>query len=513
MATTTATSVAIIGGGPVGLVLAALLGNRGVDVTVIEKSLDVYPLPRAAHLDHTVLRVMQELGCLDLVMPSMTLNTALVLADENLDPLVRIPATGIGKSGFPASMYFYQPEFDRTLDAVAGAVPSVRVMRGVEMRSYRQDADSVVIDAHHLADGTSSTIEADWIVGCDGSWSPTREAWGVGLESLDFDERWLVLDLVLPADAPSVPDYALQVCDPSRPWVANPVPGGRYRVEVRLRDDDDIADVGDPAYLRTFLSPLLGDAQFAIERDAMYTFHGLVSTTWRVGRALIAGDAAHQMPPFLGQGMVSGIRDAYNLAWKLAGVVDGRFSEGILDTYQEEREPHSRSIIASAIEVGRFVSVSDAAAARARNAALRAGDTSTVPTFRIPDLQRGTLIRSGGGGAFPQPAHDHGYPTLDSLLGSGFSIVSVGPIDPVDLEWWQQFGVTALTLDDLGDDRDVIAAWLAKQRISVAVIRPDRCILAAGESLPEITDDVRAALTALDGNMGNFAQKVTRYNQ
>lgn len=504
------TTVAIIGFGPVGMVLASLLGKRGIAVTVIDREMDVFPLPRAAHLDHTVLRVMQELGCLDLVLPGMTANTALVLADEDLHPLVRIPATGIGKSGFPASMYFYQPDFDRSLEAVARATPTVQVLRGVEMQSYRQTEDSVTISCRQVATDEPLTITADWIIGCDGAWSPTREALGITLESLDFDEKWLVLDLTLPPDAPEVPDYALQVCDPRRPWVSNPVPGGRYRVEVRLRADDDIAEVSSPDYLRTFLRPLLGDAQFGIERDAVYTFHGLVATTWREGRVFLAGDAAHQTPPFLGQGMVSGIRDAYNLAWKLAGVIDGAYPEKILDTYQEEREPHCRSIITSAIQVGRFVSVSDADAVSTRNEALRSGNTAVVPAFRIPNLEPGTLVRNGGGDIFPQPPHHDIYPTLDHTLGSGFAIVSTDKLAEEHVKWWtEHFGARSLVVADLGPDRDAVATWLAKHGVSIVVIRPDRQIMTAGNSIVDITRDAQDAVASVLTPNSTFALRAS----
>lgn len=490
--------VAIVGAGPVGLVLAGLLGRRGVDVTVVDRALDVFPLPRAAHLDHTVLRVLQELGCVESLLPTMTPNTALVLADQALSPLVRIPAGGVGRSGFPASMYFYQPEFDRALESVAAGLPSVTILRGHDAISYDMSDHTATIHCRRIADDSAVDVAAKWVIACDGASSQLRESWGEDLESLDFDEQWLVLDLRIEDDSPRLPDHALQVCDPRRAWVSNPVPGGRYRVEMRLRDDDDPGHVMSLEHVSEFLRPLLGESRFEVERDAIYTFHGLVAPSWRKGRMLLAGDAAHQMPPFLGQGMVSGVRDAHNLAWKLAGVVQGHFSEEILDSYEQERKPHVESVVRSAIGVGRFVSQTDPVAVEARNRALRNGDVTDVPTFRIPDLAPGILVGTGGGSTLPQPVRGDTLPTLDGLLGDGFSVISISPIPSADRLWWPtDVPVRFFETRELGDTGDQLAEWLEQKKAQVVLVRPDRYILSTGLSLEAIRQDIEYTALAL----------------
>jgi 3-(3-hydroxy-phenyl)propionate hydroxylase len=485
--------VAIVGAGPVGLMLAALLGKRGVKTVVLERAFEVFPLPRAAHLDHTVLRVLQELGCAEAFLEMMTPNAALVLADQSLAPLVKIPATGIGRSGYPASMYFYQPDFDRALEKLASSFPSVSILRGHEVLTCDADTDSVRLHCQQVDSGGQVEVTSKWAVACDGASSEIRETWNEGLESLDFDERWLVLDLRIHGEAPELPDYALQVCDPRRAWVSNPVPGARYRVELRLREEDDPDQVMSIEYLRDFLKPLLRDVEFDVERDAIYTFHGLVAPSWRKGRVLLAGDAAHQMPPFLGQGMVSGIRDAHNLAWKLAGVLKGTYSESVIETYEFERKPHVRSVISSAIAVGRFVSQTDLVAAERRNRALRDGDMTNVPTFRIPDLAPGPLIGSGGGATLPQPAPALGAPTLDGRLGDGFCIISAVPVAEALRERWERTGVRVVETRGLGADREALALWMNRIGQSVILVRPDRYIMSAAESLEALDDSAEWA--------------------
>lgn len=481
-------SVAIVGFGPAGMFLAGLLGVRGIDVIVLERAEDVFPLPRAAHLDHTALRVLQELGLADRMLTEMVPNSALVLADADLRPLATIPASATSRSGYPASLYFYQPDFDRIISETVSAMPTVTVLRGVEMLDFTQNDDGVVIRGREVGTGEEVTISSDWLVGCDGSWSPVREALGIPLSSLNFDEQWLVLDLKFDGPHDHVPDHALQVCDPQRPWVSNPVPGGRYRVEVKLFEDDDHEYVTSVEFLSEFLRPLLGDTRFWVERRGVYTFHGLIADRWRDGRVLIAGDAAHQMPPFLGQGMCSGIRDAVNLAWKLAAVVRGEQPAVILDTYESERAPHARSIVASAIQVGSFVSVSDADAVAARNEALRSGRSDSAPTFRLPEIGRGDLVADGGGMQFPQPFNAiAGKPVLDAALGHGFAVISIDPFEESQLvdRWRNEWSAVTLTVDSLGPDGVAVRSWLDRIGAKVVVVRPDRYIYFAGEVLPD----------------------------
>ncbi len=484
--------VAIVGFGPVGAVLAGLLGLRGVRVVVVERDANVFPQPRAAHIDHTGLRTIQELGGLDALLPKMVRNQSLDLVNAQHQVLVRVPAGQDSVSGLPASMYFYQPDFDATLRKTVSAMDNVEVRLGRAMTSFEATPDGVTL---HTVDGNgkTETIRASWLVGCDGAWSPVREALGIQLESLNFDEPWLVLDLALKAPQPELPtDHVVQVCDPARPHLTTPISSDRQRFEFMLLRGENLEELRKRESVERLLAPWLPPDSFEIERSAGYTFHGLVARQWRKGRVLIAGDAAHQMPPFLGQGMCSGIRDASNLAWKLALVVRRGSPESLLDTYEEERSPHVRQIVEAAIDFGRIVCELDPKKAEERDKRFLEGDQLNDRRFALPRLTGGRLVLEGGGFLFVQPTI--GERRLDDIVGPRFLVIgrdaealgsSVG--------WWRsELGAAIFTLDDLKDDG--IVRWLDRYAADVVVVRPDRYVLGTGTELNSLTDAVRRVL-------------------
>jgi 3-(3-hydroxy-phenyl)propionate hydroxylase len=462
--------VAIVGFGPTGMTLAGLLGRRGVRVLVVEMDLDVFSLPRAAHIDHTGLRTLQELGCLDELLPQMIPNRGLDLVDAELNVLATVPGNQSSVSGLPASMYFYQPTFDRTLARTVAGIRGIDVRRGFTFTSFNVVGEHVTM--HCLNDsGAPVTFEASWLIGCDGAASPVREAAGLTLDSLEFDEPWIVIDLIAEADQPPVIDRAIEVCHPVRPYVTNPIPDNRYRAEMKLLPTDDPADLLRPERLREVLSPIYGTIPLSIERNAVYFFHGLVGRQWRSGRVLLAGDAAHQMPPFLGQGMCSGIRDASNLAWKLDRVVKGTAPEELLDTYETERSPHVRTVVSAAVEFGRFVSMQGGTDGRGYEEHFRTG----VPGFTLPPLVPGPLV----------------------FLVVGRTEMSFG--QRVE-QWRDGIGVAVCTVDELGAARPEIEEWLARRDADVVVVRPDRYVLATGKNLDDIdTPELRKLLFSYSG--------------
>jgi 3-(3-hydroxy-phenyl)propionate hydroxylase len=486
--------VAIVGFGPVGTALAGLLAKRGVSVIGIDRDLDVYPLPRAAHIDHQGLRLLQELGCLNELMPRMIPNPGLDFINADGEVLLRIPGSQPSVSGLPASMYFHQPPFDRQLRATVARMPTVDVRLGVEVTALEAFSDYVVLDV--LDDrGVVSQICTRWAVGCDGAWSSVREIAGIPLESLNFDEQWVVVDLVLKQEIPALPDRALNVCDPARPTTAVPIPDGRFRFEVMVLPGENPEELQKPENILPVLARWVPAESVEVERAAVYTFHGLLADPWRVGRVLIAGDAAHQMPPFLGQGMNSGLRDAANLAWKLAMVVCGQADSSLVDTYGLERRPHVREIIVSAIAYGRMTCTLDPVEAAERDHRLRSDPrplTARIP-FSLPPLRKGPLVRHGGGELFVQPAPDASGVRLDDVIGSRFLVLgrTASQVQGGVGDWWaEHMGALVTTLDELPDFAGYLEPWLERRSAEVVIVRPDRYVMAAGTDLGQLTREV-----------------------
>lgn len=489
--------VAIVGFGPIGATLASLLGRRGLRVVVIERDLDVFPLPRAAHIDHQSLRLLQELGCLEELLPRMIPNPGVdfVTADRQL--LMRVPGDMPSVSGLPSSMYFHQPAFDRVLRRVAASIPEIDVRLGTEMLSLEMRDDGVVVSTRS-ADGRGGEVKAAWVVGCDGAWSQVRESAEITLQSLNFDEQWLVVDLKLQRPIPSLPDRAVTICDPRRPLFAIPIPDGRFRFELQLHDGEDPLRMQQPDRVHELLEEWLSPNDAEIERSTVYTFHGLVAQPWRVGRVFLAGDAAHQMPPFLGQGMNSGMRDASNLAWKLALVVKGQAPERLLDTYELERRPHVTQVIEASVTFGAIICETDPgrAAERDRKWLLQPEPPEQRLPFSLPSLVPGPLVIHGGGELFIQPPKAGLNGRLDDYIAGRFLVVARRPEQlGKAAEWWREFGALVSTVDELPNCGGPVSEWLQRREADVVVVRPDHYVLAFNSSVDAITARVKEWLT------------------
>ncbi|MFI4935062.1 MAG: bifunctional 3-(3-hydroxy-phenyl)propionate/3-hydroxycinnamic acid hydroxylase [Caulobacterales bacterium] len=474
--------VLVVGLGPVGAALSALLIDRGLKVIAIDKDSLVYPLPRAAHFDHEIMRLFQQLGVADEVARHARAAPAYEFRNAAGEVLMHFDLDAAGSpSGWPTSFMFHQPGMENALRARLAASPLADVRLERAFSGLTQDADGVLATIDGPAG--AETLRTRYLVGCDGAWSPVREALGVTLDDYQFDEPWLVLD-VLVGEAKNLPDLNLQICDPARPTTCVLMGPGRHRWEFMLLPGETAEQVTDEAFIRKLLQPWNCADDVVIERKAVYRFHGLVAKTWRAGRVLIAGDAAHQTPPFAGQGMCSGLRDAANLAWKLAAVIGGHAAEALLDTYQPEREPHTRALIERAIHMGRVVCTADKAAAAARDASMlaqrRAGKQAPLP--EPPDFTAGFLLAGspGAGEVFPQPWATAAGVTLrmDDVLGDGPWLISRSRYEPAQ----STPPTLALALDDgrLRPFRAAIAAWLDKRGAEAVMVRPDRYVFGTG---------------------------------
>lgn len=459
--------VLIAGGGPTGVTLAVLLARRGVRVLVAEKEAEIYPLPRAAHLDHESMRILQEAGVADAVMATSRTTRRYEFRNAAGDILLCFENSDrIGPGGWPGANMIHQPSVEAALRAELARFPNARLRTGCEVTGFA-DAGAGVTCTLRSGDG-EETVRAHFLVGADGARSPVRKALGVEFEDLGFEEPWVVVDTLV-HDFSRLPDCNLQICDPARPTTCVLMGEGRHRWEFMILPGEDPEEVAAPASIARLLEPWDVAGAVTHERTAVYTFRARIAKAWRVGRVLLAGDAAHQTPPFAGQGMCSGLRDAANLAWKLAAIVGEGASEDLLNSYQPEREPNLRATIQMAIMMGRTVCITDPAAAAARDAqmlAARAAGQAPDGALGYPPIGSGLILTgsAGAGSYFPQIVAQGAR--LDDVLGNGVWLVDQ----------------SALAEDRLAPFRAAIGEWLAAHGTEAVLVRPDRHVFGTGQA-------------------------------
>jgi 3-(3-hydroxy-phenyl)propionate hydroxylase len=481
MAHTTPADVLVVGFGPVGATMTGLAAAHGLHVIAVDREVDLYPLPRAAHCDHEVLRILQQLGCADEVTAAAQVNEGMDFLSAKREVLLRMRAPKIAPTGWPSSVLFHQPSFEGALRrAVLATGAEVRL--GVGVSALADDEDGMLVT---LDDG--STVDARFVVGCDGARSFVRRAIGTTMHGLEFEEPWLVVDVVLRAPISDLPDRALQVCDPARPHTLVPMPFPRFRFEFMLLPGESPDEMQRPERVRELVASWIDPALVEVERAAVYTFHGVIARQWRSRRTFLAGDAAHQMPPFLGQGMCSGMRDAANLAWKLAAVLHDAAPDALLDTYQLEREPHVRTIVELAVGFGRIICTTDTDLATARDEQMLGTADGEQPP-NTPALAEGPAIATGGGALSAQPWID-GH-RFDDVVGPRFALITRDAHDAQtnDTNWWS---ARAALLD--AEASPALAALLGDAE--AVVVRPDRYVFGRG-SLAAVTAHARALLDA-----------------
>jgi len=479
--------VAIIGYGPAGATLAKLLGQAGLSVLVLEKDAEIYPLPRAIHFDGEVMRVFQAAGLRTEVEAASRpgLSPMHFVNGQGETLLLRGGTTLNGPNGCASNYYFHQPEFEAVLREGVARHANVAVRLQCEVTALRDRGDHVELDVTDIRAGTTTTERARYVVGCDGARSLVRRAIGTAMTDLGLHQPWLVFDVILGDDAPLLPDHTVQHCDPARPMTYCNVLGPRRRWEIMLLPGEDPQRMVEPDAIWTLVAPWLKPGQATIERAVVYTFHSLVAQTWRQGRLLLAGDAAHQTPPFLGQGMCAAIRDVSNLAWKLEAVLRGRAPDALLDTYGSERAPHVHAFIDLAVRLGDIIQITDPEAAAERDRQFRSGQP-TVFEFPAPGLGAGLPGRGElAGQLFPQPRLATGE-LLDERVGNRFALIAT----PQALQ--ALGGAAQAALAAKAEALAVVPAegalgdWLATRQLAGVVVRPDRYILGTAATAAEL---------------------------
>jgi 3-(3-hydroxy-phenyl)propionate hydroxylase len=496
--------VLVVGAGPVGSTAANLAARHGLRTLLVDRSPDVFPLPRAIHFDADVMRIFQWAGLADRIEPLTRATTGGVHLGADGEP-IRVFRVGaeVGDLGWRPHYMFHQPQLDALLREAAREHPLVDVRLGWTGTLGGADDDLVHVtlrDAH----GDAAVVRARYVIAADGASSAIRAQLGIGLDDSHFEEPWVIVDGQVP-DAALGPDHTIMYCDPRRPGTYIPGPGRHRRWEFMLLPGEQDADVSGPDAVRRLVGPVtpwLDVDDLAVDRVAVYRFHALVADRWADGRVFLAGDAAHQTPPFYGQGMCHGVRDVRNLLWKIAAVRQRGAPAALLDSYQVEREPHVRAVIDAAVANGRYICTLDPAIARTRDRELRARMTqqADVRSFRevIPGLEAGLLDARDADGPtgllFVQPVADGRF---DERLGDGFALVSV--LDEVagpELDWLTGAG-GGRVVDGLADD-ELIARWMGEFGCVAALVRPDRYVFGIArdrDDIARLVDALRAALT------------------
>ncbi|HEV2639076.1 MAG TPA: bifunctional 3-(3-hydroxy-phenyl)propionate/3-hydroxycinnamic acid hydroxylase [Actinocrinis sp.] len=517
----------IVGYGPAGMTLAALLGRLGHRVAVIERYAGLYNLPRAATFDDDAMRLLQRLGIAESVAAGTRVQRTYEWCNAAGEVLIGNEFSDAGRSGWPEFNMMFQPALEQELDALCRRTPGVEIVRGHAAAEFRQTADGVQILAYptdelgrvrNAPGDRARAFTARFAVGCDGGNSPTRASLGIEMDDYGFQEPWLVCDFRLLREDLDLP-MALQFGDPDQPTSVISIGLHHHRFSFMLDEAVTSAEAVDPEDVWRRVSRWITREDAELIRVAPYTFRSTVAREWRRGRILLAGDAAHQMPPFLGQGMCSGFRDSHNLAWKLDLVLRGA-AEELLDTYAAERSPHVRAITEKAVELGRVQTIRDREKARLRDEELlrRKNSGQRPDGFRFPGYHVGLLAPASPddaarGQLFPQSWVARGSgdaQRFDEVAGDGWVLVTRDPGALAgcaeDVAAWRAAGGTVVVIATGGDAAsDRSEAWIAvddvkgdytrwfdDQNCTSVLVRPDWYVYGSARSA--------AALRALLGS-------------
>jgi 3-(3-hydroxy-phenyl)propionate hydroxylase len=520
--------VVIVGAGPSGLTLANILGLQGVRTLVVDERDTLIDYPRGVGLDDESLRTFQSIGLVDRVLPHTVPNQILRFFDAKRNLLAEM-APPDARFGWPKRNGFVQPLVDAELYGGLERFGHVEVRFAHRMQSCRETPDGVTVE---FGSGLPP-VTARYVIGCDGGRSATRRLMGVSFDGTTSSTRWLVVDV---ANDPLGHPNSEVGADPRRPYVSIAIAHGIRRFEFLIHPDETDEQADDPAFVRSMLAQLIPyPERVDMIRHRVYTHHSRIAGTFRKGRLLLAGDAAHLMPVWQGQGYNSGIRDAANLGWKLAAVVTGKAGDELLDTYDVERRKHARAMIDLSTMVGRVISPTNRRVAALRDRVIHAA--SVVPSLKryvlemrfkpMPRYAHGAVHHDGEpsptsptGTLFIQPrvdTRDHQNLLFDDVAGAGFTVLCWSNnlravLGDRVFDRWKALGANFIEVrpmtqlrwpghDDpdvtvIGDRTGALKSWFDVYTDSVLFLRPDRCIAAAciAQRAPEVSEALFAKL-------------------
>ncbi|MEU4806217.1 bifunctional 3-(3-hydroxy-phenyl)propionate/3-hydroxycinnamic acid hydroxylase [Actinosynnema sp. NPDC023587] len=483
--------VVVIGCGPVGALTANLLGARGVRTLVVERSTEPHGQSRAFSCDDEALRIYQQAGLRREVERDThpPRRAEYVNARGRVFAEIALDEVDFGLGAGPLH-FFDQPRLEAVLRRGLDRFPHVTLRTGAELVALTRHDDHVTATLRR--DGVDAEVEARYVLGADGARSTTRTAAGIALTGTSNEEPWLAVSGVVEPGATRV-DTTRFACDWRRPAFVSPGAFGTYRMEFMLLDGEDPEAVASAASIRRLITPYVDPDRFTVTRAVVYTFHHLIADRWRDGRVFLLGDAAHQMPPFLGQGLCSGLRDAANLTWRIAQVLRGDADEALLDGYEAERRPHTEAMAWTSVRMGRVFLVRNRFGAAVRDAVLRAAQVvprvrRAIRHFEFKPRPALPGHRAPIGTMFPQPDVAVGgrRVPLDDVLGAEFAVVGPG-VDAATAIGWRGPVARFVRIAPPGADapadittvEDVdgaLTAWFAEHGTDVVVLRPDRFV-------------------------------------
>ncbi len=503
--------VIIIGFGPTGATLANLLGLTGVSTLLLDRENQSCDLPRAVHFDGEVMRVFQTIGVSNQLVKLLRINAGMRFVNKSTGKMLLdwSRPQKIGFHGWHASYRFHQPDLETLLHENLKKFPSVELRNSCEVRDINDQEGSVQILYEDLVKREHHSVYGKYLVGCEGARSLTRSLIcrpvEETIEDFGFNQHWLVVDLILNQLKPELSEHTIQYCHPENPITCARGPGLRRRWEFALSDDERHKNINDTS-IWDRLKPWLNEDEARLERYAVYQFHATLALKWRNNRMFIAGDAAHQTPPFMGQGMCAGIRDVANLAWKLALSLTNEDKEYLLDSYEKERIDHVRNYIITAIKLGELVNSTNQ-----QDIFEKLNSPDGKMKSILPKLGKGLTVQENRhtGSMFPQPKLNSvneqeillddycGYAPV--LLISSEFLGNLSDGQSAVLAKFQKEGLCVLSTQSESSIKHILESL----ELRAVLIRPDRYILATSNDSDEfeiLLKQVRHVKLSNDGS-------------
>jgi 3-(3-hydroxy-phenyl)propionate hydroxylase len=514
----------VVGCGPVGGITANFLGLYGMRTLVLERELQEHIQPRAFSCDDETQRNFQAAGLVGELAVALWPCQSM----DYIDAQKQVLGTAVFKdldfgNGHPAISFFSQPQLESVLRKGLGRFPHVELRMGHEVESYTQDAEGLTVQVKDRRTGRIFPVRTRYLLGCDGGHSAVRHLMGVEMEGISYGEPWITLACTTTTPEPN---FSYYVCDPERPGFATRCPLNEIRMDFLVRENERTDVIETKEFVDQLLGRFIDPKTATVTRAAVFTFHNKVASRWRDGRVFLLGDAAHLMPPFLGQGLCSGVRDAINLTWKLAQVWRGAAGDALLDTYESERRPHAVSMIKATLMMGRVMLARSKVISALRNVLMRwsyrhiAGARSFIRDFKAkPKLLISSGFISHGrrkgnaaeGTYFPQPrvaVAERGTLPLDDVLGNRFVVLCVADVsEPVRQSaeaLARELGGALLRVlpadraSEAGpgtvvDMEGKLAAWFTQYQADTVLLRPDRYVYGAsrGAAFEKLREQIR----------------------